>query len=97
MNLRTVERNLTRGRDRLTSTALVAASLFASVAWLLWYGTGHANRLGTAVVVALPIGGLVHAFWRSIGLAAVLANAFVLVVALIIALLVTMSWPGPAL
>jgi hypothetical protein len=96
MDVRKVEGRQTRGRDTLTGTALVTTSLLASVAWLLLHDRSHASSLGTVVVVALPIAGLVHAFWRSIGLTTILANAFALFVALVVALLLTISWPGPA-
>jgi hypothetical protein len=96
MNLRNSAPRLTRDRGGWTSAAVVAASLLASVAWLLLHDRSEANRLGTAIVVALPLGGLIHAFWKSVGWVAIVANAFALLVALYVALLNTMSWPGPA-
>jgi hypothetical protein len=80
----------------LTSTALAAASLIISFAWLVAHDRSRASGLGTALVVALPIAGLVHAFWRSVGLARILAHAFALVVAVVVAAALSTSWPSPA-
>jgi hypothetical protein len=80
----------------MTSMLFVVASLLASVAWFALHDRGIASRFGTAVIVALPIGGSVHAFSRSAGRIGIVANLFALLIALVVAVLVTMSWPGPA-
>jgi hypothetical protein len=52
---REIERGLVHGRDALTSTALAAASLFASVVWFVLHDRSHANVVGTALVVAAAL------------------------------------------
>jgi hypothetical protein len=98
MDLRNVEDRLTKRRSALNSSGFVASSLLASVVWFLIHDRcGPVNMLGTTLIVALPFCGLMHAFWRSVGLARILANAWALLVALVVAAVVSMSFPGPAL
>lgn len=95
MSLEQLERSLTRSRDAATSATVAAASLAASFVWLVLHDHHAASRAGTAMVVVLPVIGLGHAVWRRTGLARTLANAFALLVALVIAVVLIASWPGP--
>ena len=96
MNLRVPLRHLThvdtrkleRDRGTLTSAGLCIASLVASVVWFGLHDASTANPVGTAVIVLIPLCGLVHAFVKA-GLGAILANGFALLVALGVAVLIT--------
>ncbi|HEY1816347.1 MAG TPA: hypothetical protein VGG74_28560 [Kofleriaceae bacterium] len=93
MELAALNGRLTRQRNKLTSDGLAVASVVVTAVWLLIQGQAAPSRVGTVLVVALPVLGVLHALWRRVGVVRLFIQLCVLAIALFIALYLFAPWP----